>query len=94
MSTGTSLIGHGINRVVAVVSMLAASGPHAAPINFPFTGTFTRDDEIQLLSLVVGAPSTVTLRSYSYAGGTQANGNVVLAGGFDQSSQCSIARDS
>src|SRR3954471_24963652 len=83
MSTATSLQEQVGNSVVAIVLMLAASGAYAAPVNFSFTGMFSRDDDVQFFSLVVCAPSTVTLRSYSYAGGSQANGNVVLAGGFD-----------
>ncbi len=36
-----------------------------------------------LFSFTAGGSSIITLRSYSYAGGIQANGNVVSAGGFD-----------
>ncbi|MGB5324518.1 MAG: DVUA0089 family protein [Pseudomonadales bacterium] len=55
----------------------------AAAGNFSFTGSFNQDDEIQLINFVLTAPTTVTLRSYSYGGGTQADGNIVVAGGFD-----------
>jgi hypothetical protein len=52
-------------------------------MNFSFTGTFGADDDVQLFSFTTDGSSTVTLRSYSYAGGTQADGNVMSHGGFD-----------
>jgi len=57
-------------------------GP-AWALNFSFTGTFSQDDEVQLFDFSVGTFSTVTLKTLSYAGGTQADGNMVSAGGFD-----------
>src|SRR4051794_10875032 len=72
-----------LSQCLLVLVGLLASGAYAAPINFSFTGIFSRDDDVQFFSLALGAPSMVTLRTYSYAGGTQANGNVVSAGGFD-----------
>ena len=51
--------------------------------NFSFAGTFSQDDNVQLFNFVVGAPSAVTLRTWSYAGGTNAAGNVIARGGFD-----------
>lgn len=50
--------------------------------NFAFTGIFTQDDQHELFTFT--APSgSVTLRTYGYAGGTGALGNVIPAGGFD-----------
>jgi hypothetical protein len=59
----------------AVESALAA--------DFSFRGTFTNDNDVQLFNFVVGTSSNVTLRTLSYAGGTQADGTVVPRGGFD-----------
>ncbi|QDT48198.1 PEP-CTERM motif protein [Symmachiella dynata] len=64
-----------------VVLGLTASDLFAG--SFSFQGTFSQDDDVQLFNFSVGALSTVTLRTYSYAGGTQADGTVVSAGGFD-----------
>lgn len=64
----------------ALVSGMAVSA-HAA--TFSFTGNFEGDADSAIFEFVVGDSSDVTLRSYSYAGGTQADGNVVSAGGFD-----------
>lgn len=65
-----------------LVSFLAGIGV-AQAANFSFTGTLTRDDDVQLFTFVVGAPSTVTLLTYSYAGGTNAAGIAIPDGGFD-----------
>ncbi len=63
-------------------ALLALNGLTEAA-NISFTGTFTQDDEVQLFDFVVGAPSMVTLRTYSYASGTNADGMLIPAGGFD-----------
>ena len=55
----------------------------AQAASFSFTGSFSFDDDVQVFGFHVGAPSTVTLRSYSYAGGTMADGTGIAAGGFD-----------
>jgi len=60
---------------------LSASGVYA--LDFSFTGNFTNDNDVQLFNFSVGAPSTVTLRTWSYAGGTNAAGQVIARGGFD-----------
>jgi PEP-CTERM motif len=67
----------------AVCVCLGAESAEAIPADFSFVGTFNQDDNVQLFNFTANGSSLVTLRSYSYAGGTQANGNAVLAGGFD-----------
>jgi hypothetical protein len=69
-------------RLLAAMALLATSGAIQAA-NFSFTGLFTRDDDVQFFSFSVGAPSSVTFRTYSYAGGTNAAGTVIPRGGFD-----------
>ena len=51
--------------------------------DFSFTGNFAADDDVQLFGFSVGAPSIVTLQTLSYAGGTNAAGVDISAGGFD-----------
>lgn len=51
--------------------------------NFSFNGSFTADNDVQAFTFTVGATSTVTLRTWSYAGGVDAAGMAVPAGGFD-----------
>jgi hypothetical protein len=68
--------------LIAGTLMFGASSPSQAA-NFSFTGTFTGDADVQLFDFTVGAPSIVTLLTYSYAGGTNSVGAVIPAGGFD-----------
>lgn len=66
---------------VAVLTLLAASA--ALADNFSFQGTFTSDDNVQLFNFTVGSTSTVTLLTWSYAGGVDAAGVTIPRGGFD-----------
>jgi hypothetical protein len=67
---------------VAFAAILAFATPTKAD-NFSFTGSFTVDNDVQLFNFSVTAPSDVTLRTWSYAGGTNAAGQLIAAGGFD-----------
>lgn len=55
----------------------------AQGLDFSFRGTFEADDDVQLFNFTVESTSTVTLKTLSYAGGTQADNTVISAGGFD-----------
>jgi hypothetical protein len=68
---------------VAFAAVAGLTATPAAASNFSFQGNFTQDDNVQLFNFVVGAPSNVTLRAWSYAGGINANGDVIARGGFD-----------
>jgi hypothetical protein len=69
--------------VAVLVPIIAAPGIARAD-NFSFTGSFSRDDDVQLFNFTVGATSNdVILRTWSYAGGTNAAGQVIPEGGFD-----------
>ncbi|QDS94661.1 hypothetical protein FF011L_34410 [Roseimaritima multifibrata] len=69
----------------ACLTMLVTSAEQvqAGLMNFSFTGVFGQDDDVLLFDFSVGAPSTVTLKTLSYAGGTNSEGNIISAGGFD-----------
>ena len=67
----------------AALCVLGLSAASAQAASFSFSGIFEGDDDVQLFDFSVGAASTVTLVSYSYAGGVQADGTIVAAGGFD-----------
>ena len=60
---------------------LSAASMNAA--SFSFEGNFSLDDDLQVFWLTVGVPSTVTIRTLSYGGGTNAAGNTIVSGGFD-----------
>ncbi|MEW6760203.1 MAG: DVUA0089 family protein [Pseudomonadota bacterium] len=51
--------------------------------NISFTGNFTYDNDVQRFNFTLAEASTVTLRSWSYAGGVNAAGQTIQRGGFD-----------
>lgn len=55
----------------------------AVPMDFSFSGSFAADDDVQLFTFNTDGSVDVTLRTYSYGGGTQADGTIVGTGGFD-----------
>jgi len=59
-----------------------ASAVVAPATDFSFTGTFTSDDQLQFFQFTAPS-SSVTLKTLSYAGGTNAAGAIIAAGGFD-----------
>lgn len=68
---------------VIIGAIVTTLGSAASAADFSLRGSFAQDDDVQLFDFSVDIESTVTLRTYSYAGGTQADGTVVAAGGFD-----------
>jgi hypothetical protein len=70
--------------LVAACVLAWVAGPNSASAtNFSFTGSFSHDDDVQLFTFTVGSPSDVTLLTWSYAGGTNADGDLIAGGGFD-----------
>lgn len=67
--------------VLFAVQVLAAVPAEA--VNFSFTGNLANDDTVQLFNFSILAPVSVTLRTLSYGGGTNAVGDVIAPGGFD-----------
>lgn len=68
---------------LALAAATIAIAGTASAASFSFTGNLASDDDRVGFGFTVGAASTVTLRSYSYAGGTMLDGTIVAAGGFD-----------
>ena len=66
-----------------LATLLSPMAANAVPIDVSFSGTFDQDDDVLLFSFVADGTSSITAISFGYAGGTQADGNVVSAGGFD-----------
>lgn len=64
-----------------VASLFLNAAANAA--NFSFTGSLDAPSTVQFFDFNVAAPSNVTLRSWSYAGGVNAAGTVIARGGFD-----------
>jgi hypothetical protein len=71
-------------KLIALAAGFALTALSAqASTDYSFSGNFTGDADVVRFDFTVGATSSITLRSYSYAGGTMADGTVVAAGGFD-----------
>lgn len=71
------------NLLSAGALALALTASPAAADDFSFTGSFSTPDTVQFFDFTVGAISSVTLRTWSYAGGVNAAGQTIDRGGFD-----------
>jgi hypothetical protein len=65
----------------AAATLLLALQAHASALSM--SGTFINDDEVQLLSFHTSGTGVVRIETFGYAGGVDANGVAVAAGGFD-----------
>ncbi|MBN9617326.1 MAG: hypothetical protein BGO25_13310 [Acidobacteriales bacterium 59-55] len=72
-----------LTKVLIAALALSVSSAVCRADNFSFTGNFSDINEVQLFTFSVGATSTVTLRTYGYAGGTNSAGQLIAEGGFD-----------
>ena len=61
---------------------LCALASSVSASSFSFTGTFTTDDQQEIFSFVAG-PGGAIMQTWGYAGGVNAAGNTIGAGGFD-----------
>jgi hypothetical protein len=68
--------------IVLTCAFLASVTPTASAASVSFSGIFTTDDQMEIFSFIAGA-TPVTLRTWGFAGGVNANGATILAGGFD-----------
>lgn len=68
---------------IASILALSLMTTAASAADFSFTGDFTHDNDVQQFHFSVGSPSSVSLRSWSYAGGINAAGASIARGGFD-----------
>jgi len=71
----------GLGALVAAVTAL--TNPASATIISSTTGTFTGDEATFALQFTLTGSGPVIARTLGYAGGTQVDGNVVAAGGFN-----------
>ena len=71
-----------LKAALAAASLVLASTSMQAA-NLSFTGTLNDDNDLRLFTFTLAADSDVTLRTWSYAGGLNAAGSLIGAGGFD-----------
>lgn len=64
----------------ATLALMAAQAPAAA---HSVAGTFISDDQVQLVPFRTASSGLVTIETFGYAGGVNAEGTAVAAGGFD-----------
>jgi hypothetical protein len=62
---------------------VGAASTALAQETLSFRGTFTTDNQADRIEFVVGAPSDIIIRSWSYAGGVNGAGETIGRGGFD-----------
>ena len=70
-----------LQRVAGILAVFSACA-HAAGIVYLNAGTFTQDDDILSVTFSLTAPSDITFRTFSFAGGINSAGQTVTAGGF------------
>lgn len=70
-------------KKLAILTLFLAGVASAPAATISLTGTFAADDDVALFSFSVSSPSNVTLRTLSYAGGTNGAGASIAPGGFD-----------
>ena len=70
-----------LGRFLIALMLVAGS---AAAADFSFTGVFSHDTDVRFYTFTVLAPTSgVTIRTWSYSGGTNAAGALIPSGGFE-----------
>jgi hypothetical protein len=74
-----------MNRVIlfTLVVMSFFSVGRASAADFSFSNNLANDNDVAQFTFSIVAPATVTLRTFSYGGGTNAAGTTIPLGGFD-----------
>ena len=70
-------------RLATAAAALFAYVGQAGAVPLSFAGTFTSDDNLRIFNFSVTAPGTVSIETFSYAGGTDPVRGAVAPGGFD-----------
>lgn len=66
------------------LGVLLLLSPYVRSANFSFTGAFDHDTDLQFFTFTLFNPTPgVALRTWSYAGGTNAAGEIIPDGGFE-----------
>src|SRR5262245_47355952 len=65
---------------IGIAILGIAASAHAD--TFSFQGNFVHDNDVQIFRFGLLTDQTVTLQTWSYGGGTDAQGNTILPGGF------------
>jgi hypothetical protein len=71
-----------LGRLSGITFVFLLCSVAASATDFSFTGTFSQDDQLEIFQFTAPS-SSVLLRTWSYAGGTNAAGTLIAPGGFD-----------
>ena len=71
------------NRLFIFTLLFCVFSGTALAGNISYAGTFINDNDVQLFTFNLPAPSTVTLLTLGYGGGVNAAGQTIAAGGFE-----------
>lgn len=67
-------------RIATIICSLWAFSVQATPLSY--TGTFSSDDQVEIFAFNLASSGTVSARTWSFGGGTNAAGTVIPGGGF------------
>jgi hypothetical protein len=70
-------------RLTAIVTFLGAFSLAGVAGSFSFTGDFVNDNDVQLFTFSLLSPGSVTVQTWGYGGGTNANSQLIAVGGFE-----------
>ena len=73
----------GICRLAALVLSAGCAVSPAFATSQSYTGAFAGDADVASFTFTISGAAPVTLRTYSYAGGTNSAGTPIAGGGFD-----------
>ncbi len=70
-------------KLAVAAAVLALGNASAGAANVSFAGSLASDNDVKLFTFTLAAHANVSLRTWSYGGGTNAAGSLIGAGGFD-----------
>lgn len=71
-------------KILGIVGLIALGiVGKANAANLSYSGAFSSDYEAPIFTFTLNSVSNISLRTWSYAGGTNANGQPITSGGFD-----------
>jgi hypothetical protein len=73
---------YSIRVIGPVIAAVISCGVARANVIVSTTGSFTHDDDQVSFNFSLLMPETVTMRTWSFGGGTNANGQLIAPGGF------------
>lgn len=70
-------------KFILPVFLLFCCSSYSSAASFSYTGRLAQDDAVEIFQFNVTSSSSVTIRTFSYAGGTNQIGSLIPEGGLD-----------